>query len=95
MLSGDVPVPVPAWAAGGGDGAGPGRGLGAGQAPAGAGDADPVLEEVAAGAGDDAGGGGQAIRRGLGWSGYGCLAADAPARPLAVRAVPARRAGAA
>src|SRR5580692_6868404 len=52
----DVPVPVGVEVAAGVDGAQPEDGLGSVQAPAGAGDAHPVLDEVAAGAFDDAGG---------------------------------------
>src|SRR5690349_19140791 len=66
VLAGDVPVPVVAEVAVGGDGAQPEDGLGSLQAPAGAGDAHPVLDEVAAGAFDDAGGDRPAVRQGGG-----------------------------
>src|SRR5216684_4195268 len=66
MLPGDVVGPVLIEVAVGADGAQPQDGLGAGQAPAGAGDAHPVLDEVPAGAFDDAGGDGPAVRQGAG-----------------------------
>src|SRR5260370_28948212 len=52
----DVPGRVGVQVAVGADGAQPQDGLGSFRAPAGAGDAHPVLDEVAAGAVDDAGG---------------------------------------
>src|SRR5690242_4166610 len=64
VLAGDVPVPVVAEVAVGGVGAQPEDGLGSLQAPAGAGDAHPVLDEVGAGAFDDAGGDRPAVRQG-------------------------------
>src|SRR6185437_16077551 len=62
----DVPGPVGVVVAAGRDGAEPEHGLGSWQAPAGAGDAHPVLDQVAAGALDDAGGDRPAVREGGG-----------------------------
>ena len=56
----DVVVPVGVVVAVGVEGAQPQDGLGAAQAPAGAGDGHAVVDEVAAGAFDDAGGDGPA-----------------------------------
>src|ERR1700722_2857346 len=66
VFEGGVAGPVGGQVAVGADGAEPEDGLGAGQAPAGAGDAHPVLDEVAAGSFDDAGGDGPALGEGAG-----------------------------
>src|SRR6266702_4508888 len=66
VFLGDVVVPVGVGVAAGVDGAQPQDGLGSGQAPAGSGDAHAVLDEVAAGAFDDAGGDRPPVRQGLG-----------------------------
>src|ERR1700674_5827745 len=76
VFLGDVPVPVGVEVAAGVDGAQPEHGLGSVQAPAGAGDAHPVLDEVAAGAFDDAGGDRPAVREGGGVVQVGLLGVE-------------------
>src|SRR5580700_10211072 len=66
VFAGDVPGPVGGQVAAGGDGAHPEHGLGACQAPAGSGDSEAVADDVPAGALDDPGGDGPAVREGCG-----------------------------
>jgi hypothetical protein len=66
VFLGDVAGPVGVQVAVGADGAEPQDGLGSFQAPSGAGDAHPVVDQLAAGAFDDAGGDGPPFGEGAG-----------------------------